>query len=102
MGNRYDRSIDWSERVDNYKKKMDAYKGEREDYDAFYEKKLEKIPEIETPTSEEGNREEQLRKCKANKEKFLAFASKCHPPRAPCLRRLHQKAEAEETETRRK
>jgi hypothetical protein len=83
MGDRYDRPIDWSGQVDDYKKKMDAYKGEREDYDAFYADKLEKVREIEIPTSEEGNREEQLRKRKANEEKFLAFASKRHPEHPP-------------------
>jgi hypothetical protein len=77
MGNRYDMQIDWSE--DDCKKKMDAFKGEREEYDAFYKEKLKKIPAIETPTSEEGNREEQLGKRKANEEKFLMFASKRHP-----------------------
>jgi hypothetical protein len=83
MGDMYGRPIDWSEQADNYKKKMDMYKEKREEYDACYEAKLEKIPEIETPTSEEGNREEQLRKRKANEEKYMVFASKRHPNTPP-------------------
>jgi hypothetical protein len=66
MGDMYDRPIDWSEQADDYKRKMDIYKEKREEYDAFYEEKLKEIPEIKTPTSEEGIREEQLRKRKVN------------------------------------
>jgi hypothetical protein len=94
MGRRYDRPIDLSEQVDNYKKKMDKYKGEKEEYNTFYEEQLKKIPKIETPSSEERDEKEELRKRKANEEKFLVFASKHHP--------IHQKAEAEETKTRSK
>jgi hypothetical protein len=46
MGDMYDRPINLSKQADDYKKKMDAYKEEKEEYNAFYEAQLKKIPEI--------------------------------------------------------
>jgi hypothetical protein len=56
-----------------------AYEGEKEEYDTFCEAQLKNNPEIDTPTSEAREEQEDLRKCKANKERFLAFTSKRHP-----------------------
>jgi hypothetical protein len=84
-------------------KKMDMYKEKREEYEAFYKEKLEKIPEIEAPTSEE-RRREQRRATKKTQDKRGEIPGVClkTPPVAPCLRGLHQKAETEEAERMRK
>jgi hypothetical protein len=79
IGNMYDRPMDWSNQDDEYKQKMEVYRGEKEEYDKFYEAQLKKIPKIGTLTSEERENKEELRKGEANKERFLAFASKRHP-----------------------
>jgi hypothetical protein len=56
----YTRPMDWSKQADKYKKKVRAYyEEENEKYDTFCQLQLKKIPEIETPTSEE--KEEAIR-----------------------------------------
>jgi hypothetical protein len=56
IGDMYNRPIDWSEQADNYKQKMDAYKGEREEYDAFYKEKLENSPKLRPQLQKKGTK----------------------------------------------
>jgi hypothetical protein len=75
----YDRPMDWSEQADKKKKKMAAYEGEKDN--TFCKAQLKKIPEIGTPTSGKKRKSKLalLRRHKVNEERFLVFASKCHP-----------------------
>jgi hypothetical protein len=61
--------------ADEYKKKVRACEGEKERYNTLCELQFKKIHEIEAPTLEEREEQEDMRKHKANEEIFLAFAS---------------------------
>jgi hypothetical protein len=79
MGMMYDRPYDAADQAKAYDRKVEAYEKEKEAYDTFYHDKLEKIPEIETPTSSEKEKIEEQRIRDEGQERFMAFGAKRYP-----------------------
>jgi hypothetical protein len=82
LAERHDKPIDWREQENKYNRKIVTYKQKKQEYDDFCTQKLSLTTCIEDHTSEEKEESEELKKSKANEERFLEFTSKCHtnPP----------------------
>jgi hypothetical protein len=81
LGDLYDKPSDWHEQSEQYDRKVKRYEKEKEDYDRFCAQKLQEIPILRAPRLEarKKKKREELKKRKADEEKFLAFASKRYP-----------------------
>jgi hypothetical protein len=79
MGDMYDRPFDAACQSKEYDRKVKIYDEEKEKYDNFIDNHLKKIPEIETPTSSQKNKIEELRIRDEGQERVMAFGAKRYP-----------------------
>ncbi len=82
LGDMYGKLLDWYEQKHEYEygRKVTAYQKVMTEYESLCTQKLKQILILKDPTlkAREKKEREELKKCKADKEKFLEFASKQH------------------------